>query len=418
MVIQILWNECRQPLVALYRYGRSAVEGDKDTLSLWRPCASAWVSRLKEVIDTTIELHEAGFSKLEEQPHWEAQSPTNNSDSAWFNADQPAAGEAQQGSWTEALCHLRAHVICVAMASALCYLNYEMMQHILELKEEKLDLHTLATLLDRVQQDIECESPDTSPLGLAQPSPNSSVSPRSPKNKTVKYPLKEQILAQMGLYVCHALRKLLLRIIGEGIHATSLKTLQVLGCVDAWQHGYETVATCSTRGVNIVPDADRVEHAFLHDYDGGLCSLGGSSLWLYMRKHSDVQDLISYAKHSSWAQIKTRWNTGARFFVLQAGCLGTFEVGEADANYSDQSAWSPALKHYTVADGGNEEGLFKITLSPLGHKKAFETYNMYCDTYEEQQTWLRKLERHCCDAEKAARLERVRSSVEGIVGKR
>ena len=104
-----------------------------------------------------------------------------------------------------------------------------------------------------------------------------------------------------------------------------------------------------------------------------------------MRKHSDVQDLISYAKHSSWAQIKTRWNTGARFFVLQAGCLGTFEVGEADANYSDQSAWSPALKHYTVADGGNDEGLFKITLSPLGHKKAFETYNMYCDTYEEQQ---------------------------------
>eukprot|EP00656_Telonema_subtile_P021033 TRINITY_DN22080_c0_g1_i1.p1 TRINITY_DN22080_c0_g1~~TRINITY_DN22080_c0_g1_i1.p1 ORF type:complete len:406 (-),score=98.84 TRINITY_DN22080_c0_g1_i1:88-1305(-) len=373
MVIKILWNECRQPLVALYRYGRSAVEGDKDTLSLWRPCASAWVSRMKEVIDTTIELQNAGFSSLPKQEHWQS----SNASAAVLVQPAPAEGGS---SWTEALCHLQAHVLCLAMASALCYKNHALMQRMLQIEKEPQGLEQLSKLLDSVLEDVQADSsslssPAASPMNSTMPL--SPTSPSSPRKTTVAYPIQEQIWAQIALYVCAALRQLLLRVIGEDIHAPSLKTLQVLACVDAWQHGYEKVATSGSArqsgklaGINL--DADRVEDAYLHDYGGELCTEEGSSLWCWLRQHPDVAERVTYAKHSAWGQIKTRWNTGARFFVLERGMLGIFTVGEAEANYSDQAAWSPLLKHYTAVDAGQVEGLFKITIAPLSHKAAFE----------------------------------------------
>eukprot|EP00658_Telonema_sp_P-2_P066023 TRINITY_DN55138_c0_g2_i5.p1 TRINITY_DN55138_c0_g2~~TRINITY_DN55138_c0_g2_i5.p1 ORF type:complete len:893 (+),score=227.20 TRINITY_DN55138_c0_g2_i5:62-2680(+) len=424
MVIKILWNEFRQPLVALYRYGRSAVEGDKDTLAQWLPCAFAWVSRMKEVIDTTIELHQAKLSELERLPHWEAASPKNQSESGWFSGAEPEC----PSDWQEVLCHANAHVICVAMASAMVLKDYGLMLRILEIEKETQSLETMTELLtavlENVDQDPGYASPSVTPTcrSCSQSPMNQSDSPRSPRNRLKEsvYPLADQISSQMLLYVCAALRNLLLRIIGEDLHAASLKTLQVLGCVDAWQHGYTKVASSGSAriGNKALPDADRVEQSYLHDYDGGLCTEEGSKLWLWLRKHKHVQDLITYSKHTGWAQIKTRWNTGARFFVLERGCLASFEVGDAEANYSDASAWSPPLKHYTAVDEGLVEDLYKITIAPLSHKKSFQTYNIYCDTEEEQLVWLRKLERHCCDAEKAAKLERVRSDMEAITGKR
>jgi len=426
-MIHILWNECRQPLVSLYRYGRGAVVGDQDTLYKWRPCAHAWLSRLLQVLDTTLVLAQSQSFKKFQLDAAEAEQPATD-----LSLDVAIV----ETSWDKAQRHITAHTICVVMATALCYKNYQLIQRTLQLEREvsgtELEqLSSLCTLLQDILDNEQLDDPmnayNTTPCSSPVMTAEGRLSRSMSDLSVSEYSEEERLFAIVGVLVCAMLRKLLLRVLGEHACAPSLKTLQVLGCVDAWQSGFERVVQSglsresSRKSIShdqtaSSPKADGVEAAYLHP-DGALHSEEGVQLWLWLRQQSDIEQLVVYEKFSGWVQMKAGWSTGARYLVLMHNMLGVFTVGEESANYSDSSAWSPHLKYYTAVDGGCEDGLFKVDVNPQGHKKNFLNYSFFCTSAEDQQEWIHKLQRHCLDATKAAEVAKTRARMEALVGK-